>query len=311
MTWLTLKLENSLRDRENVQPTEWLYLDSDNPHTQLPDYRVEVKPYMFHVFRNHWVAHRCKAIGIKPVDTIITEWGCDQLQDVQGEGDTYEHFKAKFGVYPYGFWRNKEVYSYYHPEWSHDETVFQYTKWRYENKADWEKGILGFDWGFDTGHGEDIESRGFNNGAHLDYQELLIEDSANYTHDEPTPDPEPPIEDETPMPNGTIDLLEYLRGDGRVYDVAYHFASSGAQVVQTQTDGRRFYHVKGAIGWDSQWEELWYDNDYIWRGTDCSPSLEELYQISENGEYGARWIQRFAKVGDKHLSKPTQAGSRG
>lgn len=106
-----------------------------------------------------------------------------------------------------------------------------------------------------------------------------------------------------------IDMLDYIRGDGHVYDVEFQFPghtwSSGIERMQTQIEGRRFFHVKGGPGAaDHNWEELWYDNQYIRRGTDISPSEEEYYQTEEDGEYGQKWIPRIVRVGGKHLAVP-------
>jgi hypothetical protein len=106
-----------------------------------------------------------------------------------------------------------------------------------------------------------------------------------------------------------IDMLDYIRGDGRVYDVEFQFPGhtweSGVERMQTQIEGRRFFQVKGGPGaTDHNWEELWYDNQYIRRGTDISPSEDEYYTIEEDGEYGQKWIPRIVRVGDKHLAVP-------
>ena len=53
-----------------------------------------------------------------------------------------------------------------------------------------------------------------------------------------------------------------------------------------------FYHVK-----NSQWEELWADDVYIYRGTDTSPGTGQLYILSENNHYGSAWVPRWFEVG--------------
>lgn len=106
-----------------------------------------------------------------------------------------------------------------------------------------------------------------------------------------------------------IDMLDYIRGDGRVYDVEFQFPgntySSGVERMQTQIEGRRFFHVKGGPGaHEHNWEELWYDNQYIWRGTDISPNEQEYYTTQTAGKYGQQWLPRIVRVGDKHLANP-------
>ena len=93
-------------------------------------------------------------------------------------------------------------------------------------------------------------------------------------------------------PQQTYDMLDYLRGDGRVYELAFDWGGGGRQRVQTQVEGDRFYHVK-----HGEWEELWADEHFIYRGTDTSPGGGEVYTLTENGRYGSPWIPRRMTVG--------------
>ncbi len=88
-----------------------------------------------------------------------------------------------------------------------------------------------------------------------------------------------------------IDLLDYLRGDGRLYELVNNLGS--AEVAQTHTEPNNvFFHVK-----NSQWEELWADDVFIYRGTDTSPGNGEIYILSENNHYGSAWVPRYFDVG--------------
>lgn len=126
---------------------------------------------------------------------------------------------------------------------------------------------------------------------------------------DPAPAPAP-VPEPVPVPaDGLVDLLAYMRGDGRIYDVAFTFPGntfpSGIERMQTQVDGRRFFHVKGGVNAAAyNWEELWSDHEFIYRGTDISPNETELYQESENGTYGARWCPRFVRAGARFLAQP-------
>lgn len=93
-------------------------------------------------------------------------------------------------------------------------------------------------------------------------------------------------------PQQTYDMLDYLRGDGRVYELAFDWGGGGRQRVQTQVEGDRFYHVK-----HGEWEELWADEHFIYRGTDTSAGGGEVYTLTENGRYGSPWIPRRMTVG--------------
>lgn len=101
------------------------------------------------------------------------------------------------------------------------------------------------------------------------------------------PVPPPPA----PSRGKRYDLLDYLKGDGRLFEVR---SVNGAQErFQTQSDGNRFYIVK-----NSNWEELWADDQYIWRGFDTSPDNDHYYIQKEGGREGARWANRFMQVGE-------------
>ncbi len=97
-----------------------------------------------------------------------------------------------------------------------------------------------------------------------------------------------------------VDCLPYMRGDGRLYEMKHFFHNGqGQQRVQTQIDRNKFYHVK-----NSEWEELWADNNFIYRGTDTSPGSGNFYRLSENGKHGSRWIPRKMKVGQIFRRRP-------
>lgn len=98
--------------------------------------------------------------------------------------------------------------------------------------------------------------------------------------------PPPPAPSTAP----TFDLFEYMCGDGRLYEVG---GTGGQERFQTQRDGNRFYIVK-----NQNWEELWADADYIWRGFDTSPGEGRYYIQTEDGREGARWINRHMRVGE-------------
>ncbi len=93
-------------------------------------------------------------------------------------------------------------------------------------------------------------------------------------------------------PNQTYDMLDYLRGDGRLYDLEFNWAGGGRQRVQTQVEGDHFYHVK-----NTEWEEMWADDHFINRGTDTSPGSGEVYTLFENGQYGSPWVPRRMTIG--------------
>lgn len=92
------------------------------------------------------------------------------------------------------------------------------------------------------------------------------------------------------LPAAGIDLLPYLRGDGRLYEVKH--PSGATETFQTQIDGETFFLVK-----NSQYEELYADSTYIWRGADTSPGGGRFYVQFEPGLKRARWMPRYMAVG--------------
>jgi hypothetical protein len=103
----------------------------------------------------------------------------------------------------------------------------------------------------------------------------------------------------TPAPTG-VDLLPYLRGDGRMYEVRH--PSGATETFQTQADDGIFYQVK-----NSQWEEFRADGQWIMRGWDTSPGpapdyaerpghLRAYHQYEPGADF-ARWCPRFMSVG--------------
>lgn len=107
-----------------------------------------------------------------------------------------------------------------------------------------------------------------------------------------------------------MDLLPYLQGDGRLYEMKHIFQTAGGQLigqqrVQTQTDGGRFYVSK-----NQEWEELWADGDFIYRGSDTSPGMGNFYTLTENGRYGSPWTPRKMAIGQAFLRSPTVTSRR-
>ena len=95
----------------------------------------------------------------------------------------------------------------------------------------------------------------------------------------------------------TIDLLDYVRGDGRQYEVRNAFGSQ--ERFQTQVNGSCFYLVKNA-----QWEQFFFDNDFIYRDIDTSPGAGRYYRLKDpDRSHGSRWLRRRMAVGDTLTQK--------
>ena len=107
-----------------------------------------------------------------------------------------------------------------------------------------------------------------------------------------------------------FDMLPYLRGDGRLYEMKHIFDMPngpliGQQRVQTQHEGQRFYQTK-----NSEWEEMWVDDRFIYRGTDTSPGSGNFYSLMDGERYGTVWIPRFMAVGQVYRRSVTVVSRR-
>ena len=107
-----------------------------------------------------------------------------------------------------------------------------------------------------------------------------------------------------------FDMLPYLRGDGRLYEMKHIFDMPngpmvGQQRMQTQHEGGRFYQTK-----NSEWEELWADERFIYRGTDTSPGSGNFYTLMDGDRYGTAWIPRHMAVGQTYRRSVTVVSRR-
>lgn len=103
-------------------------------------------------------------------------------------------------------------------------------------------------------------------------------------------------------PAPVYDMLEFMSDEGGVlYEVRH---SSGAQARhQTQHDSNRFFHTKGNEIL-AEWEELWSDEEVVFRGTDTSPGNGQFYTLYEGGVAGSAWSPRHWRVGDLYERNP-------
>lgn len=97
------------------------------------------------------------------------------------------------------------------------------------------------------------------------------------------------------------DMVDFLVGDDRLFEVQH---SGGSQARhQTQVAGQTFYHTKGNEI-RAEWEELWYTDEFIYRGTDTSPGHGQYYTLRDPGIYGSKWAPRLWEVGDAYYRQP-------
>lgn len=106
----------------------------------------------------------------------------------------------------------------------------------------------------------------------------------------------PPV----PEPGGTYDLLDYMRGDGRQYELQYTWGGGGTHPCQTQRNGNIFYNVKGG----GEYEECYYDEKFVYRGIDTSESPERYYTQNTGNIYGAMWAKRRMAIGETVTKSP-------
>ena len=96
-----------------------------------------------------------------------------------------------------------------------------------------------------------------------------------------------------PQPEA-VDVLEYIKGDGRQYEVRN--ASDGQERFQIREDGLTFYLVK-----NNHWEKFFYDNDFVYRDIDTSPGNGRYYRLTDpDRSYGSRWLRRKMAPGQTY-----------
>jgi hypothetical protein len=106
-----------------------------------------------------------------------------------------------------------------------------------------------------------------------------------------------------PPPGTAVDLLPYLRGDGRLYEVRHPLGDQ--ERFQTQVDGTIFWLVK-----NGQYETFASVDGFIWRGIDTSPGPAptyaerpgelRYYRQFEPGQSYARWCKRSMVPGETY-----------
>lgn len=106
----------------------------------------------------------------------------------------------------------------------------------------------------------------------------------------------PPV----PEPGNIYDLLDYMRGDGRQYELQYTWGGGGTHPCQTRRNGNIFYNVKGG----GEYEECYADDKYIYRGIDTSESPERFYTQNTGNVYGAMWAKRRMAIGETVTKSP-------
>jgi hypothetical protein len=113
--------------------------------------------------------------------------------------------------------------------------------------------------------------------------------------------PEVPIPLPPPPPSNRIDLLPFFT-PGQTYGPLFELRRlDGSQErVQIQTYGQKFYVTKGTGGWNgkSEFEELAWDDNFIWRGLDTSPGGGRFYVQFEASRRMAKWCPRYMAVGE-------------
>jgi hypothetical protein len=125
---------------------------------------------------------------------------------------------------------------------------------------------------------------------------IYEEGTVQYIED-PEEDPDPP-----PPPRKELDLTQYIRGDGRMYVVRHEHGPQ--ENFQTQWEGPQdFYQVK-----NSQWEQMYIEDGYIWRSVDTSPGPApdyaenpgepRFYVQYEEGKSRAKWCPIYMEPGE-------------
>jgi hypothetical protein len=89
----------------------------------------------------------------------------------------------------------------------------------------------------------------------------------------------------------THDMLSYIRGDGRLYDVRYTWQGGGTQRMQTQRDSsldRQFSNVRSTGDWDT----FLSDDEYVYLNAKNSATQGTYFTYSQGSRDGSAWVPR-------------------
>ncbi len=90
----------------------------------------------------------------------------------------------------------------------------------------------------------------------------------------------------------TYDMLAYMRGDGRLYDVRYTWQGGGTRRQQTQVDSnsdRQFYNVRNA----GEWDTFYSDDEYIYLSARSAAPQGIYSTYNEGSRDGSAWAPRY------------------
>lgn len=114
-------------------------------------------------------------------------------------------------------------------------------------------------------------------------------------------------------PEPTYDLLDYLSGDGRIYEVRLTDGDGNEHQARHQTQWEhngphwwQWYQTKGNEQ-HAEYEWLGADLEYIYRGIDTSPGGGRYYWLIDDAWRNSRmsqWCRRFWQVGDIYERNP-------
>jgi hypothetical protein len=113
-----------------------------------------------------------------------------------------------------------------------------------------------------------------------------------------------------------VDLWEYISpatesGNPNGRPVGVTHTPGGQGIFQAQKEAaasRRVFHVKGHFGAECDWEELYADDTYVYRGIDTSRPAKDggpyLLRDDLNTRLGSKWAKRQMAVGDVFERNP-------
>ncbi len=96
-----------------------------------------------------------------------------------------------------------------------------------------------------------------------------------------------------PPSQPTVNLLDYIKGDGVLYEVKN--ADGGQERFQTQIIPNGFLQTKNSLA-----EKFFVKDGYIYRDWDTSPGNNRFYKLLENDIAGSRWIPLQMTIGESY-----------
>lgn len=127
----------------------------------------------------------------------------------------------------------------------------------------------------------------------------------------------PAVTGGAPEPDPRIDMLPFVSGDGRLYEMRHINPDTAAE---SQARHQTLWECYDKFGWyewfhtkspgdhrPAEWEQLFAGGDFVYRSMDTSPGNGRFYVLADDDQRNvklSRWCPRFWAPGDVYPRNP-------